>query len=415
MPGRALMEEHVIDRNDYEHPEKIYKDLVHAPTLSKEARLERKYLKSCFNAIHDGIAEEKAKELCWSCGWKVENEWYSSYGSRIRILYTHHNIGIWAIGDNWLIRDRPNDASIGNDFMTQEFLRNQPGLTIPLVKEMRKLNAPTDKIDLTMMSRIDGVGLDTIWHTLTEEQASSYKDQLGDAIKQWRRFTSPVAKKVDGSFLDDCIIGNCEQRTAPTCKKIRRTNDEWFDILEKDLRMGLCLQYDTKDPSIIEDKFQELKRNFPKSGPYVLTHGDLNLSNILVKDDKIQAIIDWEYSGYFPWWYERWISLIGGNDQSDQLFDPLWADYGPEMDEDTFQTEVFNKVAPVVHAWKKISKYVEHDAEFEKWLRPGFCECKPYTGSFKREQVGDGVKHDLKNAKIPEGYKFWHEDNEKKT
>jgi len=108
-----------------------------------------------------------------------------------------------------LVRDQPNDATLGNDYITQEFLRNQPSLDIPLIKEMQKLSAPADKIDLTLMSRAQGVGLDTIWHTLSTEQKLDYKDQLGYAIKQWRQFMSPVAKKVNGDILDDCIIGNC--------------------------------------------------------------------------------------------------------------------------------------------------------------------------------------------------------------
>ena len=210
------------------------------------------------------------------------------------------------------------------------------------------------------MSRAQGVGLDTIWHTLSPEQKSNYKDQLGNAIKLWRQFTSPVAKAVNDNPLEDCIIGNCLRRTAPTCKKMGRTTDEWFENLEEDLRYGLSLRYETEDPLVIEDKYQELKKNFPKSEPYVLTHGDLNLTNIIVKDDKIEAIIDWEYSGYLPWWAERWLSLIGGNDQSDELFDPLWADIGLEMDEDTFQTEVIDKVAPVIQAWRKFKFYLEH-------------------------------------------------------
>jgi thiamine kinase-like enzyme len=93
-----------------------------------------------------------------------------------------------------------------------------------------------------------------------------------------------------------------------------RTTDEWFENIEEDLRYGLSLRYETEDPLVIEDKYQEIKKNFPKSEPYILTHGDLNLTNIIVKDDKIEAIIDWEYSGYLPWWAERWLSLIGGND-----------------------------------------------------------------------------------------------------
>jgi len=393
------MAQAAIDREDYTHPEKIYRDLIYAPDdkMSDELCEKRKELKH-MGTVHNGV-DLSEKELCWSCGWSVYNQMISSYGSRIRIIHTRGNTGIWELGSRWLVRDKPNDASLGNDYITQEFLRNQPSLDIPLIKEMRKLSAPTDKVDLTLMSRAQGVGLDTIWHTLSPEQKSNYKDQLGNAIKLWRQFTSPVAKAVNDNPLEDCIIENCLRRTAPACKKMGRTTDEWFENLE-DLRYGLSLRYETEDPLVIEDKYQELKKNFPKSEPYFLTHGDLNLTNIIVKDDKIEAIIDWEYSGYLPWWAERWLSLIGGNDQSDELFDPLWTDIGLEMDEDTFQTEVIDKVAPVIQAWRKCKFYLEHPNSRARWLRPGFCKCMPFAGYFKWTEIGNQPGHKLKENKV---------------
>ena len=68
----------------------------------------------------------------------------------------------------------------------------------------------------------------------------------------------------------------------------------------KDLKIGISIRYKTKDQEFVEKKYQEMKSNFPKSEPYVLTHGDLNLSNIIVKDNKIEAIIDWENAAYLP-------------------------------------------------------------------------------------------------------------------
>jgi hypothetical protein len=53
-----------------------------------------------------------------------------------------------------------------------------------------------------------------------------------------------------------------------------------------------------------------------------------------------------------PWWAERWLSLIRGQDATDELFEPLWAEIGVEMDEDNFQTEVIDKLAPVIGAWE---------------------------------------------------------------
>jgi len=398
------MAQAAIARSDYTHPENFYKNLIYCPTGIESAEVletSKGYKRA---GQYNGDENE---ELCWSCGWTLKDQWYSSYGSRIRIFYTRGNIGIWEIGSRWMIRDQPNDTSVGNDYITQEFLRNQLGLglDIPLIKEMRRLSEPTDKVNLTLMSRAQGVGLDTIWNTLSLEQKSIYKGQLGHAIKQWRQFTSPVAKKVDGGILDDCIIGYCLRRVAPTCKKIGHTTDEWFKNREKELRSGLCLIHKTTDPIIIENKFQQLKKNFPKSEPYILTHGDLNLSNIIVKDNKIEAIIDWELSGYLPWWAERW--LTGFYDPSEEFFDPLWADIDLEMDKKTFRIEVIDKLAPVLRAWQKCRwKNVEHPGENSKWLRPAFCECKPFTGAFKWDELGNQNKHILVDESSRQEFRY---------
>jgi aminoglycoside phosphotransferase (APT) family kinase protein len=112
----------------------------------------------------------------------------------------------------------------------------------------------------------------------------------------------------------------------------------------------------TKDPTIIEKEFQKLKDNFPKPEPYVLTHRDLTLGNIMIKDDKITAIIDWEYAGYYPWWAERWLTEYMPQDDSDELMNPIWPRLEPFMDLDKFMEEVYSRIKPVVRAWEACIK-----------------------------------------------------------
>ena len=343
-------------------------------------------------------------ELCRACGWSSYNETHSSYGPRVKILHTRDNLGLWAVGSQWLLRDQPNDHSLGNDYMTQQFLRDQPNLTILPVKEMRSLRKPSDQICVTLMARAPGVGLDTIWPSLTPEQKSSDKDQLTEIIKQLRRFTAPAAQKVDGSLLDDVVLGFCTRRRPPTCEKIGRTVDEWLDNLAKVLRSGLSRFHGTKDSDIIEEKFQELKANFPNGEPYVLTHGDMNLSNIIVNNDKIEAIIDWEMAGYYPWWVERFQTFFGGSKQTDELFEPLWADVFPDMDETAFRDQVLVKVAPVGQAWRKSHR--QHPDYFTSWQRPGFCKCKPYAGDFRSYDLGNPPEHRL--SEDEPAYEPWY-------
>jgi aminoglycoside phosphotransferase (APT) family kinase protein len=42
----------------------------------------------------------------------------------------------------------------------------------------------------------------------------------------------------------------------------------------------------------------------PPTIPFTFTHGDLTYVNIIVENDNLVGIIDWEASGYFPVWWE---------------------------------------------------------------------------------------------------------------
>lgn len=47
--------------------------------------------------------------------------------------------------------------------------------------------------------------------------------------------------------------------------------------------------------------------------PPVFTHGDLNPSNILVRGEEVVAIIDWEFAGWYPHYWEytaAWLTAV---------------------------------------------------------------------------------------------------------
>ncbi|TVY38148.1 hypothetical protein LOCC1_G007157 [Lachnellula occidentalis] len=302
-------------------------------------------------------------------------------------------MGLWELGSEMMIRDEPNDHRQGNEHMTQVFLRNQPNLTIPLPKKYLRVSEPTDPIHFTIISRAQGVGLDTIWDNLSLEQKAGYRNQLADVIKQLRQFTSPVAQKVDGSPLDDILIASCYTKRPPQCKKIGSTTNEWLEGISEELRVGLSMIHKTKDPELVESKLQELKANFPKGEPYVLTHADFNFTNIIVKDDKIEAILDWEMAGYYPSWVERWRSDITGFSTVREMFPPLWQDMPGEMDEATFHKEVILTVQPLIEAWEASLKHTNHPEYRSAFERPPFCECQPWIGNIHTRHLGDPIEH----------------------
>jgi len=76
------------------------------------------------------------------------------------------------------------------------------------------------------MSRAKGTTLRDVYDTYTIQQKQNVANQLGSYMREWRKFTSPIIAKVDGTQLDDEIVGYCDMR-HPACKKIGFNEMDW--------------------------------------------------------------------------------------------------------------------------------------------------------------------------------------------
>jgi thiamine kinase-like enzyme len=63
--------------------------------------------------------------------------------------------------------------------------------------------------------------------------------------------------------------------------------------------------------------------------PPVFTHADLNPFNILVRGDDVVGIIDWEFAGWYPHYWEYTSNWLGSitkavwQDSLDKFLDPF--------------------------------------------------------------------------------------------
>jgi hypothetical protein len=132
---------------------------------------------------------------------------------------------------------------------------------------MLELSGPNNKVQLTLMNQARGRPLASLWPKLSKVQRESYIHQMAAIIQQLRRFRKPTAQRVDGSLLDDLLIGNCLGNRPPSCMKIGSTSEDWLDALAPTLCGGISRIYKTTDPAIIEAELQKLRANFPSGGP----------------------------------------------------------------------------------------------------------------------------------------------------
>lgn len=92
-----------------------------------------------------------------------------------------------------------------------------------------------------------------------------------------------------------------------------------------------------------------------KADSFVFCHNDLGLHNVLVDPEtyEVKAIIDWEYAGFFPQWFERslWLYLPRDFRRAPHLFDQLREVYVRRIEE-FFAPHLQNEWTPKQPPWR---------------------------------------------------------------
>ncbi|KAI1467653.1 kinase-like protein [Daldinia caldariorum] len=155
-----------------------------------------------------------------------------------------------------------------------------------------------------VMERIEGDNLCTIWKTLSIEDLEIIRSQLQRMLQELRAVKPPSGTGVEslvGGSLHDPRMSRSSPRFGPF--KTIQDFHCW-------LRGGLEVEdfpngFPNPQTDHDWDDFQELvmKQKRPWPAP-VLTHGDLNASNIIVRGNQVVGIIDWETAGWYPPYWE---------------------------------------------------------------------------------------------------------------
>ncbi|KAJ8487862.1 hypothetical protein ONZ45_g14176 [Pleurotus djamor] len=191
-----------------------------------------------------------------------------------------------------------------------------------------------------VMDKIDGRPLSETWGQTSKEEKGELLTQLKTIFGQVRMLKKPTDLGIadnagcaaDGGKLHDHWIWKAagDKGMGPFA------NEATFNLF---LRNGVSNTDAMKDPEIKAevDKLIVLhEASEAKTRETVFTHGDISLSNILVKDGKVVGIVDWEYTTAMNTHYiEGWREQIGTfldewpkETQMDDLWRKLYCD-GP--------------------------------------------------------------------------------------
>ncbi|KAG7000720.1 hypothetical protein FOFC_03515 [Fusarium oxysporum] len=160
-----------------------------------------------------------------------------------------------------------------------------------------------------VMERIQGNSLAEAWPTLSDAGLDNIFAQLRQMFQELRALPPPPGTGVEscgGGSLRDSRIPRSRPRFGPF--KCVQDFHRW---LREDLRPE-------EQPEHMHDQeWKEIKEMVSKQdGPWppaVFTHGDLNPFNILVRGGYVVGIIDWEFAGWYPCYWEYTSAWCGNH------------------------------------------------------------------------------------------------------
>lgn len=166
------------------------------------------------------------------------------------------------------------------------------------------------------MDYIKGQPLDTLWPDMSVQEKRDIALQLRELIEKMRS-VAPLAHLIgacDGTEIRDTRLYSTYH--SPACRHEGAFNDF--------LLSGL---YEHTPPLVREAFSRRLQTNHR----VVLSHCDLTPRNILVQDGKIQGLVDWEDSGWFPeyWEYVKFFQRTADKDwklYAEDIFPALYHD-----------------------------------------------------------------------------------------
>lgn len=146
-----------------------------------------------------------------------------------------------------------------------------------------------------LQGRVHGQTLEQAWSSLSESQKRDIADQVVGVRKELRSITSTP---IQGVAVDD---------GSPCFPDLLFSDREPHGPFHSDRELWHALSRTLHDPprrTFPRQALENLQKRMPKCESYVLTHCDLNLGNIVIKDGRLAGILDWEFVAYYPVWYE---------------------------------------------------------------------------------------------------------------
>lgn len=165
----------------------------------------------------------------------------------------------------------------------------------------------SDGTTIIAMEFVEGRILSELWPDLRHEEKMRIVGQLHEILKEMRRHRNDTI----GGILNTPAV---DTRMLSYKGGPFQSEDQFNKFLRSDMIAQAPKMYRTM-----------LEGSMQNTHDIVLTHSDISPRNIIVHDCQIKAVIDWEYAGWYPeyWDFVKFFNAL------DPSLD--WSDYASEI------------------------------------------------------------------------------------
>lgn len=216
------------------------------------------------------------------------------------ILASNTDRKVLKIGSNTVAKFGPEVNLTEADAVM--YIRNNTTIPVPMIFDAFN----KDGKNYIVMEYMQGVLLKDVWWKISKEEKSVIISELRDIICQMRRLPVP----------EGVLIGSVTGGPAVDRRQFGSASGGPFRS-EYEFNEWQLAQLHPEIPESRRDMYVDIHTADHR---IFFTHGDLAPHNIIVKGGHVNAIIDWEFSGWYPehWDYCKTASFLGSTEEDYQ-------------------------------------------------------------------------------------------------
>ncbi|KAL1857518.1 hypothetical protein Daus18300_010276 [Diaporthe australafricana] len=204
------------------------------------------------------------------------------YHCNTRYVIRHGNTitKLTTYGHGFGSNDIPNEA------LALRFIKAHTTIPVPEV-----ISSDWDRVT---MEYIEGQTLRQAWPVLTPSQRSEILTQLSNYIAQLRSLRGTYIGRMDGQGV---VIPSIITRSGGPFQNSSELHKWLANPLSRHQAQSMF--------------WRQITAELDADYPIVFTHADIAARNIMIRDGRIVAILDWEFAGWLPEYWEYVFALRG--------------------------------------------------------------------------------------------------------